>query len=135
MKASPTTAKDSAVLTSSFVMEVSSIMKGGMGFVGLKNLEKKASSILTPEQSKNYRVQLNDFVPLPTSSSCFKIKNNIKDTSPINVGSIIISHWDQRRGGIGFLNIVLEIWTVDRSGSYWSGCSCGNSWVLSTVVA
>jgi hypothetical protein len=51
MKASPTTAKDSAVLTSLFVMEVSSVIKGGMGFVGLTNLEKKKSSILTPEQS------------------------------------------------------------------------------------
>ena len=35
--ASPTTAKDSAVLTSAFVMEVSSVMKGGMGLVGLTN--------------------------------------------------------------------------------------------------
>jgi hypothetical protein len=52
MKASPTTAKDSAVLTSFFVMEVSSIMKGGMGFVGLTNSEKKASSISTSNQSK-----------------------------------------------------------------------------------
>jgi hypothetical protein len=67
-------------------------------FVGLTNLEKKGIFNFDPPKIQNDRSQLNDFVPLPTSSSCFTIKNNIKDTSPINVGSIIIGSWDWRRG-------------------------------------
>jgi hypothetical protein len=50
--------------------------------------------------------QLNYFVPLPTPSCCFQIKNNIKDTSPINV-EILISSWlDKRRGGATLVTLV-----------------------------
>jgi hypothetical protein len=70
INASPTTAKGSAVLTSSFVMEVSSVMKGGMGLVGWTNSEQKASSILTSKMTaaNSMILSLSQLLPVVSRS-------------------------------------------------------------------
>jgi hypothetical protein len=80
---------------------------GNKGWYGVSWLHKlRKRSILNFHALDYNRCQLNYFIPLTAPSCCFKIKNNIKDTSPINIDVVIFSWWDRRRRGTTLVTAV-----------------------------
>jgi hypothetical protein len=123
MKALLTAGKRSAVLMLSLVMEVSSVIKGGMGFV-VYNLGKKASSILTLEESKTTAANsmISSFCWLLPVVSRSKATQRTLPQSILDASSTVV----KTRGGGEPILVTVEMLFGRRHTviNYRRGCSC-----------